>query len=132
MIRPLSEAVGECDEFVSFLLENFDGMRYDLIHSLSINIVVERQDGARMLCCDVGIKLLALVGCHADRVARIEVPQGDLLPALRRNLTDAVVVLAVRRAHERGIHADDSLQRLVEERELAVDLVRVQRGEVLV
>jgi len=105
---------------------------YDIVYGSSLNLVIERQNVARALLRDVSVQLLALLGRQADGIARVEVPHGDLLPVLCCDPTDAVVELAVRWAHERGDHTYDPVQRQVEERELAVNLLRAQRREVLV
>jgi len=126
------QAFSKSDKVVTRGLEFRDGVRKNLMGSCFISLMVKGQDGRGMFGDGTVILSLALGDSGAGRIARVKVPEDDLLPTLVGNLTNKVVVAAIRRPHERGSDTQDPLESLVNAPHLTPDLVLVKGGEIRV
>jgi len=78
------------------------------------------------------VSSVALCCSGSSRIARIEVPDDDLLSATSGSLAHEVVVAAIGRSNEGGRDTDDALQSLIDTAHLGSDLCQRELREVLV
>ena len=92
--------------------------------------MIQDQDRLWARIDETTISLVTLCCSGPSRVTRVEVPKDELLTALVGTLLNEIGVVAVRRSHERGCNAQYTLEGLLDEKHLVVDLVKRECGEV--
>jgi hypothetical protein len=94
-----THTVRNSDEAVSFTLELLDRIREHVARRRLLRLVVKSQKRVRTLVGNGLVRLLTLIGRRARRVARVKVPESDLLAADSGSLSDEVVIVTVRGTH---------------------------------
>ena len=89
---------------------------------LTINLVVESQNGRRMLFGEFIVSGIALCCSRSSRIPRIEVPGNKFLSTAIGDLTHEVVIAAIGRSHEGGLDTDDAFQSCIDTAHLRFDL----------
>lgn len=86
--------------------------------------MVQSENAAGVLVCNLVVSVYALLSRGPERIARIEVPDCDVLTASPGNFKHEIVVVAEGRAHEGRLYTADSLEGQFNSLHLVMDLGR--------
>lgn len=106
----VTEALRNGDELVTFSFEGLQSVRQNLLGARLVRFVVQSQDVLRLLVGDGLVRVLDLLDGSGGGVARVEVPDDDLLAVGGGDFAGSFVVAAVGRANVVGFDAEDLLE----------------------
>jgi len=94
--------------------------------------VVESQDSTRVLVNGGGVVVFRLLCGAASRIARVEVPEGQVLSTDVGGVDDHLVEVAVWRAHPSGLNTNDTLKSQFNAPHFVMDLIPCESSQVFV